>query len=267
MPRKFSPGVFALQAFVVIFFVFMLAPILVVFVASFGARDYVSFPMDGFSLKWYRRVYEYKPFLNSLVFSIQLAIASTILAGLLGVPAGLALSRARSNFGQFLTMFLLAPLSIPLIVFGLALLYYMSLLGFGIGFWPLLIGHAAVGLPYIVRTVTAVHRSLDVGIEESASILGATRWQIVRHVTLPLIRSAMFAGFLFCMLSSLDNLTISFFFGTATTSTLPVVMLSYLEYQFDPSIAAIGVIQMALTIIVLLAVDRVYGLGKLNIAD
>jgi putative spermidine/putrescine transport system permease protein len=265
MPRKFSLGVIALQAFVIIFFVFMLAPILVVFVASFGARDYVSFPMEGFSLKWYWRVYEYKPFLNSLIFSIELAIASTILAGLLGVPAGLALSRARSNVGQFVTMFLLAPLSIPLIVLGLALLYYMSLLG--IGFWSLLIGHAVVGLPYIVRTVTAVHRSLDIGIEESASILGATRWQIVLYVTLPLIRSAMFAGFLFCMLSSLDNLTISFFFGTASTSTLPVVMLSYLEYQFDPSIAAIGVIQMLLTIAVLLVVDRVYGLGKLNIAD
>src|SRR5882757_1801019 len=117
MPHKFSFGVLTLQVFVVIFFIFMLAPILVVVVASFGERDYVSFPMEGFSLKWYWRVYEYKPFVNSLIFSIELAIASTVLAGLLGVPAGLALSRARSTFGQFLTMFLLAPLSIPLIVF------------------------------------------------------------------------------------------------------------------------------------------------------
>lgn len=266
MSRKFKPGVFALQVFVSVFFVFMLAPIVVVIVASFGARDYVSFPMEGFSFKWYRRVYEYKPFVNSLIFSIELAVTSTALAGLFGVPAGLALSRARSALGQTVAMFLLSPLSIPLIVLGLALLYYLSLLGLGVGFWSLLIGHAVVGLPYIVRTVTAVHRSLDIGIEESAAILGATRWQIVRYVTLPLIRSAMFAGFLFCMLSSLDNLTISFFFGTGKTSTLPVVMLSYLEYQFDPSIAAIGVIQMLLTLVVLFVVDRVYGLGKLNIA-
>ena len=134
--------------------------------------------------------------------------------------------------------FLLAPLSMPMIVLGLALLYYLSALGFGISFASLLIAHTVISIPYIVRTVVGVYRGLGPDYEEAAAILGADRWNILRHVTLPLIRPGIFAGSLFAFLISFDNLPISYFFGSATTNTLPVVMLSYLESQFDPSIAA-----------------------------
>jgi putative spermidine/putrescine transport system permease protein len=84
------------------------------------------------------------------------------------------------------------------------------------------------------------------------------------YVTLPLIRPGVFAGGLFAFLVSFDNLPISYFFGTPSTSTLPVVMLSYIQDQFDPSIAAVSTVQMLLALVVLLVVDRIYGLRQLG---
>jgi putative spermidine/putrescine transport system permease protein len=120
------------------------------------------------------------------------------------------------------------------------------------------------GIPYIVRTVLAVYRSIPPDLEEAAAILGANRWQVLLHTTLPLVRPGVFAGGLFAILTSLDNLPLSFFFGSSNTNTLPVVMLSYMENQFDPSIAAISTVQMLIAIVVLLLADRVYGIEKLT---
>ena len=83
-------------------------------------------------------------------------------------------------------------------------------------------------------------------------------------ITLPLIRPGLFAGAMFSILISLDNLPLSFFFGNASTNTLPVVMLSYMQNQFDPAVAAISTVQMALAVVLLLAVERLYGLQTLN---
>jgi putative spermidine/putrescine transport system permease protein len=123
-----------------------------------------------------------------------------------------------------------------------------------------------VAVPYISRTVLAVYRSIPPDFEEAAAILGASRSQTLRHVTLPLIRPGIFAGSLFALLISLDNLPLSFFFGSSTTNTLPVVMLSYMQNQFDPSIAAIATVQMLIAITALLVVNALYGVERLTAA-
>lgn len=254
----------ALLAFVALFFLFMLAPIVIVVAVSFSDASFVAFPIEKLSLRWYWRIIEYRPFIDSLLVSLRLAIASAVCASLVAVPAALALVRSRSRAADLIATFLLAPLSMPMIVLGFALLYYLSAIGLGISFLSLLLGHTIVAIPYIARTVAGVYRGLGPEYEECAAILGAGRWQTFRHVTLPLIRPGIFAGSLFAVLISLDNLPISFFFGSATTNTLPVVMLSYLQNQFDPSIAAISTVQMLLAVAALLIVERVYGLKYMS---
>jgi putative spermidine/putrescine transport system permease protein len=253
-----------LGAFAVLFFTFMLAPILVVVWVAFSAQSYIGFPIPSYSLRWFQRVIEYGPFLRGLVVSIQVGVVSTILAMLLGVPAALALARSRSGFADALATFMISPLSMPLIVLGFALLFYLSAAGFGISMTSLVIAHTLVGIPYLVRTVIGIYRTQPADFEEAAAILGASRWQVLRHVTLPLVRPGIFAGALFAFLISLDNLPISFFFGSPMTSTLPVVLLSYIENQFDPSIAAVSTVQMALALLALAVVDRLYGIKHLG---
>lgn len=247
-----------------LFFVFIIMPIAAVVVVSFSSESYIVFPMGGFSLRWYHHIVSYRPFMDALATSIELALSSAVLGTLLGVPAALALARTRSVAAGLLANFLLAPISVPAIVLGFALLYFLAVFSLGLAFTALLIAHTVVAIPYIVRTVLATYRAVSPGLEESASILGASRLQVLRHLTLPMVRPGIFAGALFAVLTSLDNLPLSFFFGTATTNTLPVVMLSYMENQFDPSIAAISVVQMLIAVATLFILDRVYGVERLT---
>ena len=266
--RRQRPNLLAwgLGIYVLLFMVFLMTPIFVVVLISFSSAAFVVFPMPGLSLQWYVRVFEYQPFVNSLWVSIQIAFASAVLGALIGVPAALWAARSRSAYANFLSNFLLMPISVPAIVLGFALLYMTSAMMLGVSFISLLLTHTVVSIPYIARTVLAVYRSMPPDFEESAAVLGASRWRVFTHVTLPLIRPGIFAGALFAVLISLDNLPLSFFFGSASTNTLPVVMLSYMQNQFDPSVAAIATVQMLIAIFALVVVHLIYGIEKLTAA-
>lgn len=264
--RTFNPAAWALGAYVVLFMVFLLAPIFVVVWVSFSADSFIAFPISGYSLKWYGRIFEYRPFMDSLWVSIKIAVLSAILGAALGVPAALWAARARTGAAEAISNFLLAPISVPAIVLGFSLLYLLSAMTIGVSFLALLITHTVVSIPYVSRTVLAVYRSIPPDFEEAASVLGASRAQILWRVTLPLVRPGIFAGALFSLLISLDNLPLSFFFGSSTTNTLPVVMLSYMQNQFDPSIAAIATVQMGIAVVALLVVNAVYGIESLTAA-
>lgn len=264
--RRTSLPVLLLFAYVALFMLFITLPIAAVVAVSFSTSSFIVFPIPGLTWRWYWRIIEYRPFVTSLITSLELAISSATSAAILAVPAALALTRSRSRWASPLINVLLAPVSVPAIVLGFALLYYLSSLSFGLSFTSLLLAHTVAGIPYILRTVIATYRGLPPALEECASILGASRWQTLRHCTLPLIRPGIFAGGLFAILTSLDNLPLSYFFGSANTNTLPVVMLSYMENQFDPSIAAISTVQMLIAVFALLVLDRVYGIQRLTAA-
>lgn len=259
-------GRIALTGFVIAFFAFILAPILVVVVISFTSAGYAAFPVPGWSLRWFYRIWEYEPFLDAMITSVQVAMLSTLLSCLLAVPAALYLARARAGWANVLATFLLSPLSMPMIVIGFSSLFFLNGIGIGISFTALVITHTVVCLPYVLRTVIAVYRSLPPSYEEAAAILGAGPLRTFREVTLPLIRPGIAAGSLFSFLTSFDNLPVSFFFGSAQTNTLPVVMLSYIENRFDPSIAALSTLQLLLALVCLLLADRVYGIRKMTVA-
>lgn len=266
--RRARPNLAAwgLGLYVAAFLAFLLLPIVAVVWVSFSSASFIAFPLPGYSLRWYARILEYRPFLDSLLVSIRVAVASAVLGALLGVPAALWAARSRSAAAAAMSNLLLAPISVPAIVLGFALLYLLSAMAFGISFLALLITHTVVAIPYVARTTLAVYRSMPPDFEETASVLGASRFQILRHVTLPLIRPGIFAGALFALLISLDNLPLSFFFGSSSTNTLPVVMLSYMQNQFDPSIAAISTVQMLIAVVTLLVVNALYGIEKLTAA-
>ena len=173
----------SMLAYMVLFFIFLLGPILIVVAISFTETEYVAFPPKGFSLRWYERFFEYDAFVDSFIVSVELAIATAVLGVGLGVPAALAVTRGHVPFANTIMTFLLSPLSMPLIVMGFALLFYLSALGFGVSFLSLLIAHTVISLPYVVRTVAGVYRGISPDFEESAAVLGANRLQIFWNIT------------------------------------------------------------------------------------
>ena len=252
------------MAYLWLFFGFIFAPIVIVIVVAFQEGAFVSFPIQGFSLQWIEKAVSYKPFTDSLITSFQVATLSTLLAILLGTPAALALAKRESRWADVIVTILLSPLSVPLIVLGFALLFYLSRAGLGTSFVGLLLAHTLVGLPYIVRTVIAVYRTVGRDLEEAARMLSATRWQVLWHITLPMIRPGLVGGGMLAFLISIDNLPVSYFFTSVTTVTLPVVMLSYIESSFDPSIAALSLIQLLIAFAGLFIIERIWGIHMLS---
>jgi putative spermidine/putrescine transport system permease protein len=263
---RIDPSLWLLRGIVILFVLFMLAPIVVVVAISFTSAGYVSFPMPGFSLRWFQRIVDYPPFLGGIRVSLEVAAGATLLSCLFGIPASLVLARSTRRWADVTMTILLSPLSIPMIVLGFASLFFLSRLDVGLSLTALLIVHTVVCLPYVVRIVASVYRGVPESLEEAARILGASPWRAFWHVVLPLIRPGIAAGSLFSFLVSFDNLPISFFFGSPETNTLPVVMLSYIEQQFDPSIGALSTLQLVAAIIVLILVDRFYGIDRLVIS-
>ena len=266
MRHRLDLGRLLLTIFVVIFFVFMTLPIGIVVVASFTDASFVAFPITGWSLRWFWRIFEYQPYMDSMLVSLEVALGATMISCLIGVPAAIALARSPSALANTVMTYLLSPLSMPMIVIGFAALFFLSRVGVGVSFTALLIAHTTVCLPYIVRTVAATYRGTARSYEEAAALLGANPLQVFWHVILPLIRPGIVAGSLFSFLVSFDNLPISYFFGQPGTLTLPVVMLSYMEHQFDPSIAALSTLQLLLAIVCLIVVDWLYGIDKMIVA-
>jgi putative spermidine/putrescine transport system permease protein len=262
MASRASVGL--LKLFTLMFFIALIAPIVIVVLVSFSPDESLAIPVADVSLRWYRRLWEYRSFVDSLMTSLYLALSSSFIAILIAVPAALGVGNSRSRAATALTTFLLAPIAIPALVIGLSLLYFLSNIGIGVSFMALLIAHTVVSVPYVMRTTLATYKNTRASYREAASVLGADSWQTFRYVTLPLIAPSVFAGALFSILVSLDNLGVSYFFGTANVTTLPVVMLSYLQNQFDPAIAAVSTVQMAITIVLLLIVEKTYGLRALT---
>ncbi|TPJ38276.1 ABC transporter permease [Mesorhizobium sp. B2-6-5] len=252
-----------LRLYVFAFCLFLLAPVLVVVYVSFSASPYVQVPVEAFSLRWFYRVWEYAPFRDALITSIELAVIAGVASTLLTLPAALAVRSLPSNYAAAVEGMILSPLAVPYIVIGCAALFYFSAIGLGLSFIGLVLAHIVVSVPYTFRTCLSVYRSMPAGMEEAARSLGASKLRTFLFVTLPIIRPGVFSGFTFAALISLDNLPVSFFFGTPETNTLPVVMLSYLENQFDPSIAALSTVQMLIAIGCLVLVDRTFGIQKL----
>ena len=259
-------GAIALRIYCVLVLLFLSIPIIVAVGVAFGADRIARFPPTGFSLRWFVAAIQNASFMEALANSLQLAVLTTVLTVILGLPAAVALVRRKFPAQAAIEAFLLSPLTLPGVLFGISMLFFLGASGFGLTWWGLLVAHAVISVPYVLRTTVAVYRGMDRGLEETALVLGASPWKTFRHITLPLLRHGLVAGGLFAFLTSFDNVPVSIFLTTAHNNTLPVTIMSYLVNQdFDATVGAISAIQVGVVLLLLYLLDRVYGVGRLTL--
>jgi putative spermidine/putrescine transport system permease protein len=253
-------GAILLWLYVGALVLFLFAPILIVLVASFTASDFITFPPGPSSLRWYEKVLSEPDFLVPLWNSVRLAATATVLGSLLAIPAALAIVRGRFPGRRALETFLLSPLSLPTIILAVGLLFFSSRIGLSESSVALLAGHVVVTVPYILRTVVAVYVRANRETEEAAAVLGAPPYRVLWHVTLPLLRPGLIAGGIFAFLISFDEVAVALLMTNSDTTTLPVSILSFLVYNYDPSVAAISTIQIGIVVVILLVLEKFVGL-------
>lgn len=243
-------------------YVVLLAPGVVVLVLSFSAGDFLTFPPPGFSLRWYAALVSNAELMAALRNSAVLALVVAVLSLLIGLPAAYAIARLEFPGRGALAALLAAPLLLPTLVLGLALLLAFQPMRLAAS-WPgLVIGHCIVAVPFAVRIMVAAFAAIPKELEAAAWTLGASPWRAALRITLPLAAPGAFAAAALAFLVSFDETVISLFLVGPRLSTLPIEMFRYAESRTDPLVAALAVALIATAAIVVLLVERLVGVTR-----
>ncbi len=258
--RKNTPLALVFNA---LFLTFMLAPLVVICLVAFTSKGYISLPTDGFSLRWFRAILDNPHFIDAFYLSLMLGFASATIAVSIAVPASLAFARYKFTGRAAIMAFFLSPLMVPHIVLGVSFLSFLTKIGWYGSFMGLVFTHVIIIMPYALRLVLSSITGLDQSAESAAASLGASNWVVFRRVTLPMIIPGVAGGWVLSFITSFDEVTMSVFVASPSTTTLPVRMYEHITETIDPLIASLSASLIFITMIVMLILDRFYGLDKI----
>lgn len=239
---------------------FLPAPIVIVVMSSFTARGYISFPPGELSLRWYAEFLASTDWLLSLVVSLVLAALAAVFSTLIAFLGALVFTRKRFPGAAGFETLVLLPLIFPHAALGVVMLGMAGLFGWTGRFPGLLLAHVIMTVPYAWRPIVSSLRKLDLSTEEAAMSLGARPLHVFRRVTLPLLRPGLVTALLFTFIISFDEVTVSLFLVGPDVTTLPVRIFAHIQDSGSPVIAAISTVLVALTVLVVLLLDRLIGL-------
>ena len=244
---------------------FLLLPIAALVPMSLSRTTWLAFPPDALTLEWYGRVLADREWREAAGTSLVVAALAALLAALLGTPAGLALGRGRGAPGLRRRH----PGRRPVAGHGARRAGRDRALRGVRGGGPrgharaLVLAHATLGVPYVVLSVEAAARGLDPRLERAARSLGATAWQALRRITLPLVRRGVLAGALFAAIVSFDEVVVALFVSGPATTTLPRKMWSTItQDEFNPLLTAVAMLQMVVALGLLGVVARLAATGR-----
>lgn len=252
-----------LAVFCVVSLLALVFPSVLVVITSFNASDFLTFPPQGWSLRWYTAMAKNWEVRQAAWLSLKVAALVVAIDLLLGVPAAFPLTRARFRGRDFLATFILSPLMLPGIVIGIGLLFFYMLLGLSLSFSLLVISHVVVTLPFIVSLTSARLTTLDPTYEEAALNLGASQVQKFIHIVLPQLWPGVAAGAAFAFLLSFDNFTVSLFTASDRLRPLPIVLFYLLRYDINPLVGAVSSLEIVLALLVLLVGSRLLGVARI----
>lgn len=242
--------------------VFLLAPLLVVIPLSFNAEPYFSFTEkmltlqpDGFSLRWYRDIVENPQWLEAMKNSLIIALASTALATVLGTLAAMGLARSNMPFRDFFMALLISPLIVPIVIAAAGMYFFYSSVGLAQTTLGIIFAHTALGVPFVVITMTATLSGFDQNLIKASSSLGADPFTTFFRVTLPLVAPGMISGALFAFAASFDEVVTVLFLGGPEQRTIPRQMWSGIREQISPTILAVATLLILFSSLLLLAVE------------
>ncbi len=273
---RFGRG--AYLGFVGVVYAFLLLPLMIVVIASFNSGEILTFPPEGFSLRWYVSLFNNEAFMGSMFYSLRVALVCTIFSTVLGTTVSLFVVRHSGRWREHLRLFILMPLLLPEILTAIALLFFYYnidsvLRAVGLDFMTgvlrnsmvgLLIGHVLITLPFVFLGISSSLYNFDLSLEEAARSLGASRWVTFLRITLPIIKPGIIAGALLSFIISFDLFTISLLLKGIGIATLPIQLFDYVRWDFDPTAAAVSTVSIVITLAAIVITDRLVGLRSLR---
>ena len=240
----------------------LVSPTIVIFITSFTDSYSLRFPPAGFSFRWYKEVFDSPQLIGAAITSFKVAGASSVIAVALGVPAALHIAKSQNPWARFLDSLFMAPLVLPALAFGLALVMVVTTMGFALSIYWLIVGHIVVSVPFVLRTTIASLARMNPSLLESSASLGATPFYTFRRVTFPAIRAGILAGTFLAFMWSFDNIPVSLFVADARTEVLPIRMWQIIQASLDVRAAALSGMLILLTLALMIIFERAIGLSR-----
>ncbi|WP_118184373.1 ABC transporter permease [Paraburkholderia phosphatilytica] len=243
---------------------YLVLPIVALMPLSFSADAFLVYPVEHWSLHWYRVLFGSDTWWRAIRNSFIVAPSATVLATVLGTLCALGLDRATFPGKRALTALILSPLVAPLVVVAVGMyLFYMKLHLAGT-FTGLIVAHALLGAPFVVTTVGAVLKGFDGALVRASQSLGAGQVETFRRVTLPLILPGVLSGALFAFATSFDEVVITLFLAGPDQTTIPRQMFSGIRDSITPTIVALATVLVLFSTLLLVACERLRrrGLGR-----
>lgn len=239
--------------------IFLLAPILVMVPLSFSDSSFLTYPIPGWSLKWYRNLFEAPEWSRATRNSFIVAPAAMVIATVLGTLAAVGLSRTEFRFKGLLMAVVISPMVVPVIVVGVATYLYFAPLGLADSYVGLIIVHAALGAPFVLTTVLATLAGFNQNLVRASLSLGETPLRTFFRITLPVIAPGVISGALFAFATSFDEVVVTLFLAGPEQTTLPRQMFTGIRENISPTIAAIATLLIIFTTSLLLALEWLRG--------
>ena len=217
---------------------YFILPTIIVIPLSFSAGNNFQFPPQELSLRWYQNFFTNPIWLSSLGNSLLVALLAALLATIVGTAAAVGLSRLTGRLAGFARALLMISMVTPAIVIAVAV--YISFLqwhltGTLMGY---VLAHAALGVPFVLVSVTTALGGFDPKLLRASASLGASPVRSFLRVTMPLISRGIITGAIFAFVTSFDEVVIALFLRSPTFQTLPVQMYNSVTYELDPTISA-----------------------------
>ena len=243
-------------------FVFLITPILVVMPLSFNAEDFFTFTPEmlrfdpaGYSMKHYNDFLTNNDWQNALWNSVKIAPMATFLSVSFGTLAAIGLSQPHVPFRRAIMAILISPMIVPLIISAAGMYFFYSRIGLQGTYFGVVLAHAALGIPFVIITVTATLVGFDRSLTRAAANMGAGPVTTFFRVQMPLILPGVISGSLFAFITSFDEVVVVLFVGSAGQKTLPWQMFTGLREQISPTILAVATILVAISIMLLATVE------------
>ena len=244
-PKKF------LRSFYIYFVLFLLfLPIFILIAFSFNESK-LNVVFTGFTFDWYAKLFQNPDLLEAFKNTILIAVISTTVSTILGTLGAVGLKKFNYPGKAFIDKLLYIPIVIPEIVLGIALLSVFTFAKLELSFWTVLLAHISFSVPFVITSVRSTLYSFPKHVESAAADLGASRWQIFWHVTLPMLKPGIIAGALLAFTLSLDDVVISYFSAGPGTNTLPLYIYANIKTGISPDVNALTTIMLIITIITL----------------
>lgn len=246
---------YGLRGFCGLVLLFLMLPVLVIAPLSFNADSFLLYPMSGFSLRWYDEIISSPTWRQAFVNSCIVSPFATLLAMALGTPAAVGLSRIDFPGKALLTSILISPMVVPVVIVGVATYLVFAPVGLAGSYPGLILVHAALGVPFVVTTVSATLDGFDYNLVRAAASLGANPLTTFFRVTLPLVAPGVISGGLFAFGTSFDEVVVTLFLAGPEQTTLPRQMFAGIRENISPAIAAVATIMTLLSTLMLIALE------------